>query len=100
MWVVRHRILVHRDIGASQHRIGVFPCDAFFYQVDKHQVIVGTARHDWVTTLGQYARHDPGVFADLALVTLERCIHRFFERDGFRSDNMHQRAALCARIHE
>jgi hypothetical protein len=36
-------------------------------------------------------------FFNLLLVNFELWLHRFFQRDRFRRDNVHQRAALSAR---
>ena len=93
--VVRHRILVDRDVGATQSGISILARDALLDQAHQHQVIVGAAGNDRVTTICQHAGHDLGVVANLSLVFLERRLHGFLERDRLGCDDVLQRAALC-----
>ena len=62
-------------------------------------MVFSPAGHHFVTTVQEHFHHRFGVFSNLLLINLELWLHRFFQRDGFRGDNVHQRAALGAWEH-
>ena len=97
--VVRHGVLVHRDVGLAQRRVGIGAGVGLADQVDQHQVVVGAARDDVDAALDEGARHRARVVHDLLLVDLEAGLQRLLEAHGLGRDHVHQRAALAAGEH-
>ncbi|CCK08080.1 FIG00053978: hypothetical protein [Cronobacter sakazakii 696] len=62
-------------------------------------MVFRTAGNHFVAAVQEHFHHRFGVFGHLLLVGFELRLHRFFQRDRFRRDNVHQRAALRAREH-
>ncbi len=62
-------------------------------------MIVRTAGDKAEPFHGEGFSQGSGVFHDLVLVNLEIFVERFFQRHGFRGDDMHQRASLASRKH-
>ncbi|MNV37430.1 hypothetical protein D3C71_1289510 [compost metagenome] len=62
-------------------------------------MVLSAARNHFVAAVQEHFHHRFGVFGNLLLVNFELWLHRFFQRDSFSRDDVHQRAALCAWEH-
>ena len=60
-------------------------------------MVFSAAGNHFVAAVQEHFYHCLRVFRYLLLVNFELRLHRFFQRNGFRRDNVHQRAALGAR---
>src|SRR6185295_2846387 len=66
--VVRHGILVDRDVRLAERGVGIFPGDVLVGQIEQEEMIVGAAAHDAVIALDEPRAHGPGVHDHLLLV--------------------------------
>ena len=81
----RHHILVGRDISRHERFFGLFAGQfgKFRTQVNQHQVIIRTARYDFVSTTGERLGHCCRILLYLLLVLLISRFQRFTERHRF-----------------
>lgn len=63
-------------------------------QVDKETVVVGSAGDNLITELGESVCHSFGVSDDIGLISFERRLERFDERDRLGCDDMFERSSL------
>ncbi len=94
--IERNRVLVDRDAGLAERRLGHLARDAFREHVHEHQVVVGAAADEAESRSDQRAREPLRVGHDLLLVGDERRLRRLFEADRLGRDDVHQRTALHA----
>src|SRR5690554_3292375 len=97
--IVRHAVLVHRDVGPAQSGIRIFTGNVLLDQGQQEQVVLSTAGYHIEAALDEYFRHGLGVLQDLLLVFLEFRLQRFLEADRLSRNHMLQRAALGAGEH-
>ena len=96
-WIIRHRVLVHGDVGTTENFIRFLPGDVAADQAQQEQVIVGTAGDNRETALLEHFHHRLGIVEHALLIGVELRAHRFLEAHGFCRNDMHQRAALVFR---
>ncbi len=94
--IVRHGVLVHRDVRRSERRVGGLAGQPLLHQADQHQVVVGAAGYHVVAAPDEHLGHRLGVADHLRLVVLEARLQRFLEAHRLGRDHVHQRAALGA----
>ena len=92
--VVRHGVLVDRDVRAPERRVGILARVVLADQVEQEQVVVGAAGDDAVAAVLQRLRHRARVLDHLPLVRLELGRERLEQRDRLGGDHVHQRTAL------
>ena len=63
--LLRHGVLVHRDRRLVERDLRDLAREPAVAQVDEHQVIVGSARHDLESALDERRRERPRVGDDL-----------------------------------
>ncbi len=95
--IVRHSVLVHRDVRRSERRVGGLASQPLLHQADQHQVVVGATGNHVVAAPDEHLGHRLGVADHLRLVVLEARLQRFLEAHRLGRDHVHQRAALGAR---
>ena len=95
--VVRHRVLVDRDVRLAERGLGVAPGQVLRAQVDQEEMAVGAPGDDAKAALVHDFRHHARVVEHLLLVVLEFARLRFLEAHRLRRDHVHQRTALQTR---
>ena len=85
--IIRHRVLVDRDIGAAQSILRCLSCNVLFDQVNEHQVVIGTSGDDLVAPVNECLCHPPGVAEHLLLVVLEVGPQSLGQRDRLSGEN-------------
>src|SRR5262245_33565052 len=94
--VVRHGILVHRDVRMAERRVGVLAGIGLADEIQQEQVIVRAAGYDAEPAVLERLRERARVRDHLPLVLLELRRERLGERNRLRGDHVHERAALRA----
>jgi len=91
--------LLHVIPARSSALLGDLARHAERPEVDEHQMVVGTTRHDAKTLFRQGRGECLRVGDDVGRVLAEGGLARLAERDGLGRDDVHQRAALQAGEH-
>src|SRR5678815_2490771 len=85
------------DAGAIECFLRFFAVQVFRAEIDQHEVVVGAARNDSITVLADSRRERFGVDHYLPLIFAKLRLERFMKANSFRSNNVHQWAALHPR---
>lgn len=90
-------VFVDRDAGFIQGVRSVGAVQVFIAEIDEHDVVVSASGADAETVMCETGRDGLGVFHDLLRVSFELRLKCLTKADGFRGDDVHQRATLDTR---
>ena len=94
--IERYHVLVQRDLRFLKLLLGHTTCNLreLCPQVNQHQVVIGSARDDFVSLLDELLSHLFGVGHDLLLVLDKLGLHGLVESHGLGGYDVLERTAL------